>query len=65
MIETVVIVGVGIVPVVASAVGIIIGLWTSLRKSDRHCRQLEAVLDEYRRADAERLDGGTDTEGEA
>lgn len=55
MIETVVIVGVGI-PVVVSTATVMVLLWTGWSRSDRYCRQLEAMLDENRRADAERLE---------
>lgn len=64
MIETVVIVGVGI-PVVVSTATVIVLLWTGWSRSDRYCRQLEAMLDEYRNAAATPLYGETDTEGEA
>ncbi len=58
MIETVVIVGVGI-PVVVSAATVIFMLWTGWSRSGRYCRQLEAALDEYRRADAELMEVNT------
>lgn len=56
MIETAVIVGVGI-PVVVSTAAVIFLLWTGWSRSDRYCR--------HRRADAARLDGETGTEGES
>ncbi len=64
MIETVVIVGVGI-PVVVSTASVIFLLWTGWSRSDRYCRQLEAMLDEYRRADAARLEGSVEAEDSA
>lgn len=64
MIETVVIVGVGI-PVVVSTATVIFLLWTGWSRSDRYCRQLEAMLDEYRRADAARLETQINTESES
>lgn len=64
MIETVLIVGVGI-PVVVSTAAVIGLLWTGLSRSDRYCRQLEAMLNEYHRADAARLETRIDTEVES
>ena len=64
MFETIVIVGV-VIPVAASAAVVIALLWTGWSRSDRYCRQLEAMLDEYRRADAERLESPTDAEDSA
>ena len=64
MIETVVIVGVGI-PVVVSTATVIALLWTGWSRSDRYCRQLEAELAEHRRADAARLEGSVEAEDSA
>lgn len=64
MIETVVIVGVGI-SVVVSIAAVMVLLWTGWSRSDRYCRQLEAVLDEYRMADAARLETQINTESES
>ena len=64
MFETIVIVGV-ILPVAFSIATVIALLWTGWSRSDRYCRQLEAMLDEYRRADAERLESPTDAEDSA
>ncbi|MCB1826664.1 MAG: hypothetical protein KDJ54_19600 [Candidatus Competibacteraceae bacterium] len=64
MFETIVIVGV-ILPVAFSIATVIALLWTGWSRSDRCCRQLEAMLDEYRRADTELLESPTDAEDSA
>ena len=67
MFETIVIVGV-VIPVAVSIATVIALLWTGWERSDRYCRQLEAVLlmlDEYQQADAERLESPTDAEDSA
>ncbi len=64
MIETVVIAGMAL-SVAVSIATVINMLWTGWSRSDRRCQQLEAMLDEYRRADAKRLETRVDTEDAA
>lgn len=64
MFETIVIVGI-VIPVAVSAATVIFLLLTGWSRSDRYCRQLEAVLlmlDEHQRADAETMETRIDME---